>query len=187
MSYRNFGKCTSTLNICAVIRNENNSAKVAFINDVISQVGIPPNFKPLPKSNGNKIFYRMTNNEQEQREWLLFENNYFFCVYCVCYSSLKRHRLIEGIEYVRNCRVTETLNSHEFEAHHIRAKTVFLDMTSGCETNQSENRIVIKSIVKIIIFLATHGEFYIYYSFYYRAMRIRAVPNPSFYKANYIF
>lgn len=152
MSCKNFGRS-------AVIRNEDNGTKVAFINDVISQIGIPAFFKPLPNSNGNKIFYRMTNNGQEQREWLLFENNVFFCVYCLCFSSLKKHRLIEGIEYVRNCRVTETLNSHEFEAHHNRAKAVFLDMISGCETNQSENRMVVKSIVKIIIFLATHGEF----------------------------
>lgn len=151
----NTNRCAA--NIRDVIRSANNETKVGLIYHVISQIGIPAEFNPLPKSNGVKIFYRMRNDEPEQREWLLYENNKFFCVYCLCFSSLKNHRLIEGVEYVQKCRITETLNSHEFEAHHDVAKTKFLNIASGCDKNWSENRIVFEAIVKIIIFLATHG------------------------------
>lgn len=160
MSDGNSDRCAA--NILAVVRSQSNEFKVAFINDIISKAGIPTNFQSLPNSNENKIWYRINNSEQEPREWLFYENNKFFCVYCLCFSSLKRHRLIEGIEYVKNCRVTETLNSHEFTSHHARAKIVFRNMNLRCETNQSENRIVVKVIVKIIIFLATHGEYRIF-------------------------
>lgn len=52
------------------ITNKGDEIKIAFIDDVKSQEGIPANFKPLSKSNENKIFFRTENNREEKREWL---------------------------------------------------------------------------------------------------------------------
>lgn len=152
-------------NTCDEIRSKNNEMKCAFIKNVISQTGIPANFTPLPRSSQNKIFHRINGNEEEYREWILFENNTFFCVYCLCFSAMKKHRLIQGIEYVRECRITDALKTHEKETHHERAKSIYLDLVSNIPFNrddrnahQSEKRVVLKAIVKIIIFIATHGE-----------------------------
>lgn len=149
-----------------VIRNKNVETKVAFVKDHISHKEIPANFIPLPRTYENKIFFRINdNNENEYREWISFENNFFYCVYCVCFSSLKKHRLIQGIEYARNCRISDALNVHETELHHKRAISIYLDLVSNCvtrdRTHPSDKRIVLKTIVKIIIFIATHGQYFI--------------------------
>lgn len=144
-----------------VIRNKSDEIKVDFITNAIAQTGIPAHFKPLSRFDENKIFFRGKNGEQTQREWLLFENNSFFCVYCLCYSLYERHRLISGIDFVKNCKITELLNKHENEAHHVRAKNIYVEKISNCDpqekTNRSEKRIVLTTIIKIIIFQATHG------------------------------
>lgn len=146
-----------------VIRTKNDETKAAFIKNVISKTGIPVNFKPLPRSYENKIFFRVKDGEHQQREYILFENNQFFCVYCLCFSLLENHRLVRGIKYEQNCRISYILNSHEDEAHHNRAKNIYLRIVSNCDRqdniNQLEKRNVIKAIVKIIIFIATHGQY----------------------------
>lgn len=140
------------------IKDESDENKIVFIRNIISQKGIPANFVPLQNSYQNKIFLR---ENGEQREWILFENNNFFCVYCVCFSLYEQHRLITGINYEKNCRISEFLKRHETEKHHIYAKNVYADKALTCETERQKNRsdkwIVLSSIVKIIIFQATHG------------------------------
>lgn len=94
----------------------------------------------------------------------LFPQHKFYCVYCVCFSSLNENRLVKGIEYVKNCRITETLISHGKELHHKKAIEVYSRIVSNHGkidgAHESENRNAIKCIVKIIIFIATHGECY---------------------------
>lgn len=90
-----------------------------------------------------------------------FVNNKFFCTYCLCYSLCKTHRLIQGVEYVKNCRITETSNHHENERNHIHARKCYLrkvpDFGILDKAEQSEKRSVLNLVVKIIIFIATHG------------------------------
>lgn len=142
------------------IRNKRDTHKIDFIESIISQKGIPDNFVPLPRSFPNKIFFK---DDGEQREWISFENSTFFCAYCVCYSEYKNHRLIEGIKYEKGCRISEILKLHEAEKHHIAAKRIYTQRTSTCDVGEmnrlEDKRIVLKSIAKIIIFQATHGEF----------------------------
>lgn len=73
----------------------------------------------------------------------------------------ERHRLISGVEYIKNCKISEILNKHENEAHHIRAKNIYAEKILKCDsqdrTNQLEKREVLNIIVKIIIFQASFG------------------------------
>lgn len=92
-----------------------------------------------------------------------FEKNKFFCAYCICNSLSANHRLIQGIKYEKGCRISEILKHHETEKNHIYAKNIYAQSTSTCdpdeEKRRKDKRIVLKNIVKIIIFQATHGEF----------------------------
>lgn len=149
------------INTYDVIRNKSDENKVAFITNTITEKGIPAHFEPLPNSYERKIFFRRKDGTEEQREWLLYEDNKFFCVYCLCFSLFERHRLISGVNYMKNCKICEILNKHENEAHHIRAKSIFVDKTtkgdSQDRTNQLEKRNVLNTVVKIIIFQASFG------------------------------
>lgn len=157
-----------TLNYCANtsvgIRNQNIEIKVAFAKNVISQKDIPAEFVPIPRSCPEKIFYRINDDgEKQRREYILFENNKFFCVYCLCFSPREINRLIKGIDYVPGCRISNILSVHENEALHKLAIKEF-DRINGNDPAQGdidkpERRNAIKSIVKIIIFIATHGEY----------------------------
>lgn len=140
------------------IRSQSDENKVVFIKNIISQKGIPANFVPLQYSCQNKIFFGADN---KKREWILFENNKFFCVYCLCFSLYKKHRLIKGINYEKNCRISDALKHHETERNHIRARNIYFDMVPTCGSERikkpSDKWIVLSSVVKIIIFQATHG------------------------------
>lgn len=143
---------------CVDIGNESDGNKIEFIENIISREGIPANFVPLANTYQNKIFFRA---DGMQREWILFSSNKFFCAYCLCFSLCNNHRLVVGIDYVKKCRISETLKLHETEKNHISAKNIYFGKAEArdCENkeNASDKRIVLTSIVKIIIFLATHG------------------------------
>lgn len=141
-----------------VIRNKSDGDKVVFIKSIISQKGIPASFGGYQNSYVHKIFFR---DDGEQRDWILYENNKFFCVYCLCFSLREKHRLIAGINYEKGCRISEILKLHETEAHHNRAKNIYAEKTTTCDSEERkkrlDKRIVLDTIVKIIIFQATHG------------------------------
>lgn len=144
------------------IKNGSDECKIEFISAIISQNGIPPGFMEICRSNADKIFYEIINGEKHERQWVLFLNNKFYCVYCVCFSPMNENRLVKGVDYVKNCRITEKLNSHGKELHHKAANNAYLKIIADCEKEkeayQSGGRIALKCIVKIIIFIATHGE-----------------------------
>lgn len=146
---------------CNRIRKETITNKVSFIKNAISREGVPANFKPLPRCNTEKIFYTINAEGKQQREWLFFEENKFFCAYCVCFSPADTNRLVEGVTYQAGCRLPDKLHGHERESKHIAAKNIFTAHVSGkaAEEDRGEKWNALKSIVKIIIFIATHGAF----------------------------
>lgn len=144
-----------------VIRNCNsNDVKIEFITNVIAATEIPSDFIKILRSKPGKIFYEIKDGEQYKREWVLFLENKFYCVYCVCFSPLSENRMVVGVDYVKGCRISEFLNSHGNESNHSAAKNRYSALVSpdnGENTCQLAKKNVIRSIVKIIIFIATHG------------------------------
>lgn len=147
------------------IRQESDECKVNFITISLAQTSIPSNYKPIPYSHPEKIFYHTLDGKQIRREWLAFHDNKFFCVYCLCFSaSDDNNPLIKGVEYVKNCKITEKLNYHQTTTHHKLAKETHLNLISNGSQegiHRSESKEVIKTIVKIIIFIATHGLYFL--------------------------
>lgn len=146
---------SNDINIREEIWSKNNEKKVVFIQNV-KRIEIPNSFVPHnPRSNAYEIFYGA---DGAKREWLYFENNNFYCAYCLCFSPCTNHRLVNGIEYTVGCRVTDALNRHEKEPHHNRAKGVYERFDSNRPKCDLGTRQIMKIIIRIIIFIATHGE-----------------------------
>lgn len=144
-------------NITETIRKESNKNKLEFVKNVILQKNIPEHSKPLRKCNARKIFYGIND---EKREWIFFHENTFFCAYCLCFSLCDDNRFVLGIKYEKGCRIADNLNRHDSEKNHIRAKNIFgkLASDSNIQQNPSRNWLALKAVVKIIIFIATHGK-----------------------------
>lgn len=145
------------------IKNGSNDEKVDFIKNVAAHTDIPVHFVRIKNGLcGDKIFYKWIDGERYRREWLLFQNNRFFCVYCFCFSQLnskKPNQFIEGVEYATKCRISDKLSRHENESHHALAKSTYLRLNEGCISDEGvQKRNVIKIILKIIIYIATHGK-----------------------------
>lgn len=146
-----------------VIRNNTDACKVEFVSTVISQKEIPFDFKKIGRTNEEKIFFEIKNGKKQKREWVLFPNNKFYCVYCLCFSPLHQNRLVLGVEYVNICRITDKIKNHGLEAHHKAAKNTYSEIVAcfekGAEACTSGKKNAIRCIVKIIIFVATHGQY----------------------------
>lgn len=145
------------------IEKESIENKLKFISDVISQTDIPTHFSPLPYTIAENLFFRSINGQHEPREWIIFENQQFYCAYCLCFSGTRNDLFVKGIEYAKNCRITGKLKRHDTSSHHQLAKTTYSNLVSngtndGMSEHQSKKRNAIKIIVKIIIYLVTHGE-----------------------------
>lgn len=145
------------------IRKGSNDEKVNFIENVVKQTDIPAHFVPMKNSSGSdKIFYECVDGEKRKREWLLFLNNRFYCVYCLCFSKLNSadtNRLIKGVEYEKGGRISEKLTCHEKESHHNLAKSTYINLINNfLSVEGAQKRNVITTIVKIIIYIATHGK-----------------------------
>lgn len=148
-------------NYAKIIRNETNEIKVNFIQNVLSKTEIPPNFIALRNTNINKIFYQTVAGASLRRNYVLFESNKFYCVYCLCFSLQGENLLVQGVGYVPGCRITEKLTIHDTSSHHNLAKRVYLEKSkipNGEIVQENSKRNVIRVIMKIIIFLATHGK-----------------------------
>lgn len=107
------------------IRNSTDECKVEIISKIISQTGIPQEFMKIGGTNEQKIFYEIKDDNQQQREWLLFLDNKFFCIYCVCFSPLDQNRLVQGVKYEKHCRIIERVRSHGNESHHRTAQNAY--------------------------------------------------------------
>lgn len=140
------------------IRNNTNEAKNEIITSVIKQTEIPADFKPIARSNVEKIFYEIQDDERHKREWVFYFNNKFYCIYCLCLSPLHENRLVKGIEYSKNCRIVEKLTNHGKELNHNTAKNDYL-RSIGLYEGGDSRRNALKCIIKIIIYTATHGSY----------------------------
>lgn len=143
------------------IKNESNENKLDFIRNVLEQTEIPDNFAPTWRiSNKRKIFFRIKDGREYKREWVLYENNNFYCAYCLCFA-INENRFVKGFEYSQGCRITDNLNKHEQEVHHILAEKTFSKNDSDHQQETTEavstKRNMLQTIIKIIIFVATHG------------------------------
>lgn len=145
------------------VRNESDAVKVNFIENVLLQTDMPPSFIGLRNANFDKIFFYIENGITQRRNYILFEHNKFYCVYCICYSLLGENILVKGLEYVAGCRISVTLKNHECSKNHQLAERLYLQHSTythgGTQIQKNAKRNVIRIIMKIIIFLATHGEF----------------------------
>lgn len=146
-----------------IVRNSESECKIEFVSSVISQNDIPPDFKKIGRSNVEKIFFEINDGNKIKREWIVFINNTFYCAYCVCFSPLNANRLVVGIEYMKNCRISDKLKWHAKESNHIAAKDAYLRIAARLEggviTYNSEMRNALTCIVKIIIYITTHGQY----------------------------
>lgn len=143
------------------IRNQTDEFKLEFIRNVSAQVEIPVAFKPSWKTSGTrKLFYPIKDGKEQKREWVYFEENKFYCTYCLCFA-IKKNQLVEGIEYVAGSRMGDKLQKHDQAAFHKLAESTYLKF--DCDIQQeaceavSAKKNVLRSIVKIIIYIATHG------------------------------
>lgn len=142
-----------------VVRNRDKETKLEYVKKNITQSEIPSNFEAIANSNGDKIFFEEKDGQKIKREWILFQDNKFYCIYCLCFA-VKENLWVKGIIYGKNCRITEKAKIHGNEKHHIFAKNIY-SRESNCgiqeQISQSPKRNIIRAIIKIIIFLATHG------------------------------
>lgn len=142
------------------MKDQSHEVKLEFIKSVLAQTGIPAHFAPCWKTNSTeKIFYRIKDGQKQKREWVFFQEDKFYCVYCLCFA-LKENVFVKGVEYVKGCRITDKLNIHEEATYHNHALGTYLKhcpTQEACHYN-SEKRDVMRIIVKIIIYLATHGK-----------------------------
>lgn len=143
------------------IKKENNDTKLDFIRNLLSQTEIPENFAPTWRiGNKRRIFFRIKDGKEYKREWVLFDENKFYCAYCLCFA-LNDSRFVKGFEHSQGCRITDLLNKHEQGTYHILAKKTFLKHDSAHQQDITEavsaKRNVLRTLIKIIIFIATHG------------------------------
>lgn len=153
------------------IRCQSDEIKLSFIENVLSETGIPASFLPDWKTNSiRKIFFRIKDKSKEKREWIFFENGKFYCAYCLCFA-LRNYRFVNGVVYLKGGNISDSVNKHENETHHKHAKGVYLKLNAplrngNCES-ESPKRVVLRAIIKAIIFIATHGKciapIYIFY------------------------
>lgn len=109
--------CARNVNL-KTIRNQSDEIKLDFITNILRETGIPANFAPTWKTNNTrKIFFRIKDGCEEKREWVLFENQHFYCAYCLCFA-LHEYRFVKGVEYVKSGCITDNVNKHEKESYH---------------------------------------------------------------------
>lgn len=102
------------------------------------------------------------------REWIICDKEKIFCVFCVCFlNSNEENILIKGISTKQLISViTKALVNHEHSCAHKISKHKYLKAASEYDSSISINydektnqdRAVVKTVLKVIVFLATHGE-----------------------------
>lgn len=132
--------------------------KSEFITKIVSSSNIPTDFKAQRRT-AEKIFFELINGVMQKREWLLFSNGRFFCVYCVCFSSCSTNQFVIGVEFNKNRRIVKCIIAHNHQFGLARNSYLrILESNHEAENlNCPENRNALTCIVKIIIFIATHG------------------------------
>lgn len=144
--------------------------KIKVISRIVSSTDIPNDFIVRKRGHTEKVFYEIINNEIQRREWLLFVNNTFYCVYCLCFSPNRKQQFVEGFACEKDGLV-KRIKAHSIGVYHHTAKNkysqlVAINVENTAQTyEQSEEFKAAKCIVKIIIFLATHGSYFVTHTF----------------------
>lgn len=163
-------------NLIDAIADRSDSEKVDFIQRVLSsgEQGQRDTFKRKAKvssENTEKLFYLHTEHGKQRREWIFVINNVFYCVYCVCFSTWRSDLLsTTGVDYNNtNSRLSQKLTSHEhmnIHDHAIRTYLLLSRQQSPTTSNRNiarpptSTREAVKCIIKVIIFISTHGEIF---------------------------
>lgn len=85
-----------------------------------------------------------------------FENDYFFCAHCICFAT--KNIFVNGIQM--NSRTSDYVKKHEEQPYHQLAKSKYMELvSSGQAPNQSAKWKVLRAVVKVIIFVGTHGQY----------------------------
>lgn len=143
------------------MKTEINDKKLDFIKNVVTRIDIPANFVRIKNSpTGEELFHTFVNGEKHRREWLFLQDSHFFCVYCICFSKQNGTNIFaNGVEYKPKCRISQKLKLHENESHHNLAKSTYLSLVGNSISGEGvQKRNVIKIILKVIIYISTHGK-----------------------------
>lgn len=149
----------------SAIRHSSNEAKIQLISSVLSSNKIPIEINTRQTCTTEKFFYVIEDGERRKRSWLLFKNQKFYCVYCLCFASKNDMCFVLGVEHDR--RLIYKLNLHEKALQHSKAKDYYSQITSQLTPQltpqlthgiQMEKWNAVKSIIEIIIFIATHSK-----------------------------
>lgn len=143
----------SNNNNYATIKDESKEFKLNFIKNVLNQTTIPLLKKQTTVRN---IFFRIKDGKEIKREWLFFENGHFFCAYCVCFAA--KNIFVTGVQM--NSRTSDYVKKHDEQLYHKLAENKYLELVSPDQAMsqcQSAKWKVLRAIVKVIIFVASHG------------------------------
>lgn len=160
----------------ANIQGKTKPDKVLFVNYILSlpELEVITEFKTTKTANKKQIqnifSEAIYHGEQFEttyvaRNWLFIEPNKFYCVYCLCFGTaqLKSNDfLTDGLVLDQQlCRLTQIIRRHESSKYHDVNRNIYLrSKGSPSHTEDKEKaRIVIKAIIKIIIFIVTHSKF----------------------------
>lgn len=109
------------------------------------------------------------------REWLLHEDQSLYCVYCLCFGGdlSRKIPLVRGINPEQPAhRLVQHIRSHESSNLHRVAKQEYVNAVQGSmdrikySPEANCNREILKSILRAIIFCATHGRCLVYLLLY---------------------
>lgn len=151
------------------MRGKSVAEKLKFIEHVVNS--------PVPKKLGihnteteakiQKFYYQTVNKELIRRDWIYSENNKFHCMFCIFFGvvHLRNHKdniSTSGLDYEKRFNViTQKIRRHEITRYHEVSQkmyTSFSDKTNGLD-EMNGVRCVVKTILKIIIFLVTHSKY----------------------------
>lgn len=118
-----------------------------------------------------KFFYKFDEKRENivRREWLILSEDRLFCIYCLCFSENSSNNLCNanGLEFLQNTHISEVVKRHEGTRNHLVASNKYLRLRYGYNNLEeiecgefsevARNRYIVARIIKIILYIATHG------------------------------
>lgn len=163
------------------VQNANEAQRLQFIqlktqrseNDMLSELNL--HFNRLEATEPNVIRKILCVFDANQiaiaiRKWILCEEEKLYCVYCVCFKNhdqQKSNCLIEGLKTDKLVSaLTRAIRNHEQSTLHKICQQKYFKALCNIDNDYeitynegvTEQRTIVTTVLKIIIFLATHGE-----------------------------
>lgn len=161
------------------IRQQKNHLKIWFVeynvsrslDEIFSEIRLEYSSRDEPSHYIiQKILYPVDENKRplDLREWIMCEKEKIYCAYCISLSASypdNQKSLIEGLKtslplsfITKSLKSHESCNLHKINKHkYLKATREHSDAILHSE-NSKHPRAVVQIILKIIIFLASHGE-----------------------------